>query len=437
MHKKAIVVGGGVAGLLASRILTDHFDEVVILERDMLSESTDFRAGVPQAFHVHTLLVRGYRELCNLFPDLDAALDADGVGLIDWGYDGRLISSVGPLPRFHSNLQTRMCSRSLLEWHIRQQLTRRKNIQIKTGCMATGVVVEHGRVKGVQVAGEGEFSADLIVDASGRNSQFSAWLVNNGFEKPSETVINAHLGYATCWFKRPASLETEWQTMIIGPHAPNTPRAGVLYPIENDQWIVTLTGVGKENKLPRTHEEFFAYAQTLVAPDLYNAIRCAEPISPVRGFQRTENCWRHYEKLRNVPQGFVAIGDAVGAFNPVYGQGMTVATLTSQALGQALEQGTGGVEKRFYKIQAKIINRTWQLVSAEDFRWPQTEGKRPFYLKAVHLYANLARGACWQKAERAQRFARVLHFLDPSIKLLHPSILLPALRFGWENGIGR
>src|SRR5437870_340741 len=83
----AIVIGGGIAGLLAARVLINHFEMVTLIERDQYPNEPVFRPGVPQGRHVHSMLLRGQRELEVLFPDLGRKLVGNGAIERDYGHE--------------------------------------------------------------------------------------------------------------------------------------------------------------------------------------------------------------------------------------------------------------------------------------------------------------------------------------------------------------
>jgi 2-polyprenyl-6-methoxyphenol hydroxylase-like FAD-dependent oxidoreductase len=428
------------AGLLAARALTEHFDSVTIVERDHFPTEPGGRDGVPQARHIHILLMQGKRILENLFPGILAELTAAGVPTLDWTADGLTLSKAGWLPRFHSDLMIHTCSRDLLEWTVRQRLVAHPKIRFIEGAQAAALLTndDRTRVSGVKLrirdresnGSEAELNADLVVDATGRTSRAPEWLEKMGYDAPAETIINSFQGYATRWYRRPANFKADWQALIIGTKPPNLSRGGGIYPIENDQWIVTLGGVNKD--FPPTDEQgFMEFAHSLRSPLLYEALQHAEPISPIYGFQRTENRLRHYEKLARMPEGFVITGDAVCAFNPVYGQGMTVAAIEAVVLDKCLRESTNNLPKRFQKAVAKAVETPWLLATGEDFRWENTEGERPKmtpFTRFVHSYMNSLTALIAEDGDVLKVFYEVAHLLKPPTALFQPMVASRILR---------
>jgi 2-polyprenyl-6-methoxyphenol hydroxylase-like FAD-dependent oxidoreductase len=444
----AIVIGGSMAGLLAARVLTEHFDRVTIIERDRLPIAPEFRSGVPQARHAHLLLVRGRMILEQFFPTLTADLLAAGVPVLDTTADLQFLNPVGWLPRFRSDLSIFSCSRVLLEWTVRQQLARYAGVRFAERCDVIELLPDahNSGVAGVRVrsrdqanaeqSGTQELHADLVVDASGRSSHTPDWLQALGYPRAQETVINAFLGYASRVYARPSGVSHDWQALWIATRPPALLRGGVIFPMEQDRWMVTLVGAARD--YPPTDEAgFLAFARSLASPLLYEAITAAEPLSPIYGYQRTENCLHHYERLGSWPENFVVLGDAVCAFNPVYGQGMTVAAVSALTLDQALRaqrrgaQGDGrGLARQVQRQLAKQNAVPWLMATGEDFRYPATEGGHPDRLtRLTHWYMDRVLLLCAERADVYRTFASVLHMLNPPGVLFRPRILLKVLAY--------
>jgi flavin-dependent dehydrogenase len=305
----ALVIGSSIAGLVAARVLLNHFERVTVVERDHLPQAPEPRPGVPQASHVHVLLIQGQKILEQLFPGLEAELIAAGAPLVDWTADLPWLNVWGWASRFPSNLVSLTCSRSLLEWLVRRRLNTYPNLQFLQACQVKGLMANKSksRVTGVKLhfrdePHEAELAADLVVDASGRNSQMPKWLEALDYPPPSETVVNSFLGYSTRWYERPENFQADWKLLNVSYKLPHDQHGGVLYSVEKNRWVVTLVGIGRD--YPPTDEAgFLEFVRNLRSPVIYEAIKDARPISPIYGYRRTENCWRHYEKLSRLPEG--------------------------------------------------------------------------------------------------------------------------------------
>src|SRR5437588_10730945 len=187
----AVVIGASMAGLLASRVLSEHFEQVTVIERDHLPQEVQTRKGVPQWRHVHILLHKGASIMQELFPDLFPALIQDGSIPIDTVADFHWYNFGAWKPRFTSGITFYSQSRPLLEGHVREQVAARNNVRFLDGCDVVKLRANDDatRITGVQVhhrqgeSHEEVLSADLVVDASGRGSQTPQWLATLGYDK--------------------------------------------------------------------------------------------------------------------------------------------------------------------------------------------------------------------------------------------------------------
>jgi 2-polyprenyl-6-methoxyphenol hydroxylase-like FAD-dependent oxidoreductase len=437
-RRHALVIGGSITGLLAARVLSDHFDQVTVVERDRFPDEPQWRPGVPQSHHAHVLLTKGQQILEELFPGLQDKLAEAGAPAVDWSADCPLLGISGWVPRFSSDLKTYPTSRNLLEWSIRQRLMTQSKIRFVQGAQVIGLLsdADHTKVTGVWVrfhhsSEQAELSANLVVDASGRNSHAPQWLKAIGYAPPEEMVINSFLGYASRWYQRPAHLQSDWLALLLTTKPPQQTRSGLLFPIEGGRWIAILAGIAKD--YPPTDEAgFLDFARTLRSPVLYEAIKDAQPISPIYSYRRTENCLRHYEKLSRFPENFIAIGDAVCAFNPVYGQGMTIAALGALTLNQCLKQQQRGdligLAKRFQKQLAKVNATPWMMATSEDFRWETTEGGRPNWVtRLMHHYLDQVLLLAIESPKTYNVWLEVLHLKKTPTALFQPGILMRLL----------
>jgi 2-polyprenyl-6-methoxyphenol hydroxylase-like FAD-dependent oxidoreductase len=434
---QAIVIGGSIAGLLAARVLTDHFKQVTIVERDPLPSRPAARQGVPQSQHVHILLAQGYQTLETLFPGIGDHLVARGATRIDWLADCPMMFPSGWAPRFPSQIQAPLCSRNLLEQVIRQRLERNPRVQWATSRTVTQFVSHPQRtaLDAVQVKdAQGkttELSAQLVIDASGRNSRAPQWLQSLGYPPPPETIIDSGLGYASRWYQRPDDCSEDWKSLYVMSQAPSCPRSGVLFQLEGDRWLVTLIGIN--HHYPPTDEAgFLDFARHLRSPVIYEAIKTAEPLSEISSYRGTANRQRHYETLTSLPENFISIGDALCAFNPVYGQGITLAAESAILLDQCLRdqhkryragQWTG-FSHSFHRRLASKVRTPWLMATGEDLRWSQTVGTQPnLFTKAIQWYMDQVVSLLSEQGDVYQAFLEVTHLLKPPTSLFHPKIL--------------
>jgi flavin-dependent dehydrogenase len=441
----AVVIGAGISGLLTARVLSDHFERVTVVERDELPTGPAFRAGVPQSRHLHILLGRGLGLYERLLPGIEASVVDAGAPLVSWA-DGLWLNAAGWSRRYPGPIRLLCASRELLEWQVRARVAG-AGVRFRTGTTVVGLLASSDgkTVTGVRIRPRGDttlprtgavgpaIKADFVVDASGRNSRAAQWLTTLDYPLVTETKIDADLGYASRRYRIPPSFRADWRMLIMPPAPPST-RGGVIFPIEGGQWLVTLGGYGGDH--PATKEaRFLEFARSLSDPLLYETIRDAEPVSEIHGWPQTSNQWRHFERLARWPAGLIAVGDAVCAFNPVYGQGMTVAAITAVALAQRLaeyRQRHGGDLAGFaWWFQQQVAGHgadAWRLSTGEDLRFETTQGPRPGRLARLsYRYADRVLEAANGNAEVQAAFLRVLHLLDPPAALFHPRVLVPVL----------
>ena len=429
--KHAIVIGGGIAGLLAARVLSEHFERVTLIEKDHYPGKPISRPGTPQARHVHTMLLRGQHILEGLFPGLESQLLAAGAVQRYYGHES-LYYYGGRCPRIPPILRGWNCSRPLLEWQIRQFLATYPNLHIIEGYEVTGLLFEEqtSSVYGIQFQERGDrhnpaldkmgrLEGNLVVDASGSSSQSIQWLEKIGYESPPEIVVNSFLGYATCTYVPPAN-RPEWKGIAIQSTGPLR-RGGSLMEVENDRWMVVLAGAGKENYPSTKPEEYLTFAQNLPEQALYEAIKEATPVTQIYGYRRTENRLRCLERLKRWPAGFIVIGDAVCTFNPIYGQGMTVSAEEALLLDTCLRsmKQRRNFAHDFQKKLSRILTFPWQLATSSDRRVAEEHRTKKFSERfADSLIALLPKDQ-----EVLLTFLEVVHMIRSPFALAHPTIL--------------
>ncbi len=442
--RHAIVIGGSVAGLLAARVLADHFDRVTILDRDRLPIDATFRDGVPQSRHLHALLKRGLNVLEELFPGLESELLAAGAVRLT-GRDFLRMSAAGWARRFDGPPLI-AATRELIEWSVRTRTFQHPRVWLMQQHDVVGLVLtpDGSAVGGVEIRERdahrhhvpaSTLRGDLVIDASGRNSRAPEWLESAGYTRPQETAINSFLGYASCAFGAAPELQPDWKVLMVGDKPPSMPRAGALFPIEGNRWMVTLAGYGRDYP-PTDMAGFLEFARSLRSDILYQTIKDAEPLSRISGFRSTLNQRRHFESLTRSPERFVVVGDAACAFNPVYGQGMSVAAMTAMALRRGLEEHIArrglsdltGFARRMQQTVAKASLGAWVIATGADARYPTTEGRQPrFADRIMHAYLDRVIEVSMQDATVNAAFLRVVHLLDAPPALFRPAVAWRAL----------
>jgi 2-polyprenyl-6-methoxyphenol hydroxylase-like FAD-dependent oxidoreductase len=425
----AIVFGASMSGLLAARAVSRHFDKVIVVERDVLPTGEDLRKGVPQAAHAHGLLASGYRVMDEYFPGMMDELEARGAPRGDVTGDFLWFQYGRWKLRHHCGLRGITVSRPCLEAAIRRRVKAIANVTFVEGVEGSVPLFDRAtsRVTGLSVRHRGgnqeeTLTADLVLDASGRASHSPKWLEEWGFGSPEETSVKVHVGYATRTFeRRPGEFFNSIGGLISGT-PPASARYGAVLAAEGNRWIITLVGSVRDYP-PATEPEWTAFAATLPVSSVHELITTAKPLSEIASYRFPANQRRRYERMKRFPEGYLVIGDAVCSFNPIYGQGMSVAATEAKALDECLADGIAGLGPRFYAQIRRIVDIPWAIATGEDLRFPQVEGQRPIgswlinhYLERVHEAASVDRVVC-------RKFFDVLNLLATPPSLMAPPVL--------------
>ncbi|TDU73566.1 FAD-dependent monooxygenase [Streptomyces sp. KS 21] len=452
----AVVVGSGMAGLLSARVLADWFDHVTVIERDHLPENPEHRHGVPQARHAHFLLAGGRRVLDELYHGLSARLLEEGAVPVRWTADLLGCAEFGWMARkeLDGDVQVLASTRWLLDWVVRQRTFALPNVTVRARTEVTGLLARDDglSVDGVRIrsraqtatpisdGSESVIRADVVVDAGGRSSQGRKWLRELGLPVPAVSRLDTEQVHATRIYRRPPGAFDEWKALHVFP-SPRTRAGACLTPIEGDRWMATLIGYGGGTEPPATPDAFLAFAKTLVTPLLHDTIMGLEPDGPVFGFRRSENIRYHYERLPRRLEGYLVIGDAVCALNPIYAQGMTVAAFSAKVLAKTLAAAEATADlseltQNFQKSLAKCHDPIWRRAVRQDMAFLAAEQQRPTPMQRMaNQYMNRVGRAAFREGGRTQQaYIEVIHMMRRSTSLLAPHIVWQALRSG---GTGR
>ena len=444
-HGHAVVIGASIAGLLAARVLAEHFERVTVVERDTLEDDAQARRGVPQGRHVHALLNAGERVMTDLFPDLVPTLLARGAASVRLGRDLRW-HHFGCWKKPHDgHVTTISATRPFLEQEVRRRLRRLRNVAIVDNTVVTRYLAdwERARLTGVCVRGrhadtlEDEVHADLVVDTGGRGSQTPQRLAELGYQKPEQSAFGIGYGYATRLYEPPHGARN-WQTLYV-IDTPPARRGGLIVPIEGNRWMVTLIGAHMDHP-PGDDAGFLRFAKSLPVPDLHDMLAAARPISDIASFGFASSQRRHYERLARFPSGLIVMGDALCSFNPIFGQGMTVSALEAKLLKDCLQtleaRHTPNLEAltcNFRTQVARVVDTPWQLATGEDLRFPQTPGRRSLKVRFLHWYTARLHRASAESGFLTERFQRVMHMLAPPSSLFARDVLAEMLRASWQR----
>lgn len=433
-HGHALVLGASMAGLLTARVLSNHFDRVTIVERDPVHDRPEVRKGQPQTRHLHGLLANGLDIMTRYYPDLPDALAAGGALVTDMTETMQWYTYGGYRKRFHMGRRAAVMSRPFLEYLIRQRTLALPNVTLVDNCAVQALTTteDRRRVTGVRLerrngkTGEEVWEADLVVDCTGRGSRSPQWLVEMGYAAPFESEVKVGVGYATRLYRRDPADPRSQEWILLTPEAPKETRFAGMFPIEGDRWVLSMGGWMGDHA-PTDEQGFLEYARALPAPDVYNIISQAEPLSDITPHKFVSSLRRHYEKLERVPEGYLVLGDAICSFNPTYGQGMTSAAMQAAELDAMLAErpaNAAGIARPFFKRAAKVIDVPWQLAVGEDFRFPGTTGPKPAGVDLINRYVAAVHRATLVDTVVGAAFIKVMNLMAPPTSLMTPSLML-------------
>jgi 2-polyprenyl-6-methoxyphenol hydroxylase-like FAD-dependent oxidoreductase len=442
--RQAVVIGAGIAGLAAARALSDHFEQVVVLERDSLGDGPVHRPGTPQAGHAHGLLVGGQHALSELFPGFERDLVEAGAVRVRANTDIRIERPGDSLPQRDLGLTNYALSRPAIEFATRQRLRSHANISLRDRCRVSELSAspDGTAVTGVRFEEDGsgsqELPADLVVDASGHGAPTLALLKKTGLPLPEETLIGIDVAYATGIFHIPSDAPADWKAVLtFGGLSPTSARGALMWPIEGNRWILSLGGRHGDTP-PGDVDGFMAFARTLRTPTIYNAVQNARLDGEIARYGFRDNVLRHFERLAVFPRGLVPVGDAICRFNPVNGQGMSVAAQEACLLRQLLATRSSpgdllqGLAKVFFEKIPALIDTPWN-VAIFDFVHPATRGQRPADLETRIKFSAALMKLAADDPDLHRLMAEVQHLLKPRSVYRDPALLqrvLPLLAQG-------
>jgi 2-polyprenyl-6-methoxyphenol hydroxylase-like FAD-dependent oxidoreductase len=425
-------------GLAVARALSERFREVVVIERDVLSrERPDHRSGVPQSWHIHSLALRGQRELEALFPGFLETAVKLGAVRFDHAADLVAFTNFGWEPRYESEFIALSATRVLLEFAQRTRffdLT--KNATVLDDTRVLDLLTENhgGRLRAVGVTtshpAHQRIHADLIVDCSGRAARWKDWFSQRSLPLPRESVVDARCGYSSRLYRPHDPTEFPWKAMVSDTAFPDRPTFGAILPIENNGWIVTLGGYNGVYP-PADEQGFLDFARSLEPALYFQALERAEPLTKVRAFRRLEMHWNHFESYDHPISRYFAVGDSAWSFNPHYGQGMTVAVVCARILRDVLAQNPDleGLPRRYYARAKKFAWPQWDATSQLDLRWNGTDGDRPWHSKITQPIAELIVRAGQHDRTVSKALLSGAHILKTPQELLTPNVMFRVLLF--------
>ncbi|WP_424187322.1 alpha/beta fold hydrolase [Actinokineospora sp. G85] len=412
----AVVVGAGMAGLFAARVLLETHTEVVVVERDELPDGPEPRKRVPQGRHVHGLLARGQLAFDALFPGIADEFGEHGCALGDVTGDVRWVFDGARMRQAESDLRVVSASRPMLEWRVRERVRALPGVRFLLGHDLVRPLFTGGAVTGVELSGPDgvvqTLDTALVVDATGRGSRAPVWLAENGYGRVQEETAKIGIGYTTRHYRVPdEAMGGDLSLHIVA--TPGTPRGAVAAKVDGGRVVVTAYGMNGDHP-PTDEEGFLAYLASLSAPDVHRAVLAGEPVDELVTYRFPANLRRRYERLPAFPAGLLVVGDAVCSFNPTYAQGMTVAAIEAQVLAEQLARGPVDARAFFAAVAEQAVDGPWEMALS-------TDAARSGAVATDEATAAVLAGAC-EHPEVAVAYARVVSLVDPPSALGAPAV---------------
>ena len=431
-----LVIGAGFAGLGAARVLSEHCERVVVLDRDDLTLGDAPRRCVPQGRHVHLLLASGFRSLCQLFPGFEAEAIESGAVRFQVGQGLQYWRRGRQKQAFDADLWTLAVSRPRLEALVRRRLTTLPNVELHGHHTVTGLRSLQGRVTGVEVEGHAGWDADLVVDTGGRGSHARRWLAELHFPTPSASTLDLELAYASRIVTLAPDARRSWQMLYAGPSAAHWTRGGAILRVENGRALVTLAGYLRDH--PPLDDAGYAQFAASIGPEFASQLAGAELVTEPRRFDVPAMIWHHFERLARHPEGFLALGDAICQLDPCFGQGMTVALRQATLLGAELRRGQGlsRLARAFYRGASALVEVAWTPSAVENFRRPGMRGARPAGLTGIQWYSGHAMDLADRDPDAHRVLQQSLHMTVGPLRLLRPNLLARVLAQASRAGAG-
>jgi 2-polyprenyl-6-methoxyphenol hydroxylase-like FAD-dependent oxidoreductase len=436
---RAVVLGGSIAGLFAARALSEVYDEVLIVDRDELVGVDGHRRGRPQGRHINAMLCKGRLVMEELFPGITNELVADTCPTGDMCENVRWYFHGKRAKQHNVGLLALPATAPLMERHIRERTAALPGVAFAERREILGLVTtdDHTRVTGVRVRNltderDESIAADLVVDATGRGSRTPVWLEELGYPRVREVRVKIGLGYTTQHYRLTAD-PYGTDLAIIPVASPEIPRGAIFTKTDGGRVELTTYGILGDHP-PTDQAAFYEFVRSLACPDIYDALQHAEPVDEPVAYRYPTTLRRYYEEMGRFPDGLLVTGDAVTSFNPVYGQGMTVAALGALTMRKYLRRGSVPQAIPFFReLATEVIDPPWEMTNTVDLSFAGVEGKRTFKVKMAQAYLNLVQAASTRDGKVTAAYMRTAGMVDRPEALMRPGMILRVLRSSWRG----
>ena len=429
----AVVIGAGMGGLAAAKAVAPYFDKVTVLDRDALPDGPDVRLGTPQARHAHGLLAGGSTALDALFPSIKS--DFLTTGAIK-GRAGLAIryeqAGFDPFPQRDLGFDAFFLSRPSLEHVCRRRLEEEPNVELRHRSRVTDVLPSVDRREALTVSYEADdgtshaISADLVVDASGRAIPTLTLLARLGASELEATEIGIDQAYATAMFEIPSDAPNDWLGIAHLGAPPEENYGALMFPIEHGRWICSIGRV-HDDPLPGEIEGFKAFVKAFRMPTLFDAIKGAKHVGEIARYNMPASVRRNFNRLKGFPARMIPLGDSVCRFNPIFGQGMSVAAQEAVVLRELLDlrcddtAPLGGLARDYLVRIQDLLEAPWA-VAETDFVHPKTRGVRPADFERRLQYGAALTRLCAEDPQAHRIVIEVRHLMRPQSALRAPDL---------------
>ncbi|MGB3486008.1 MAG: SgcJ/EcaC family oxidoreductase [Mycobacterium sp.] len=433
---QAVVLGAGMAGLLAAGVLSEFYGSVTVVEQDLLPDHPDQRKGVPQGRHLHNFVSRGTRVIDELLPGILDELAYAGA-VVDEGHDlsrlyirvaGNELKPNGNLTD-PGSLAAYQASRPFIEFHLRRRITALANVTVLDNHEVIEPVLSADRVTGARIVNHANgvtitMDGDVVVDATGRTARTLAFLDRHGFSPPPTHRAPSTWGYSSQLMHiAPGRIPERMAFVSQGSSAPGA----LLVAYEHDTWMLSVSRPIECGTPPRNFTELMVESEQILPAAIMSVLRDATPIGQIAISRSTAAGWRRYDQMSSPPNGLLVIGDALCNLNPLHGQGMTMAALQAHALRDCLRAGNTDLARRFYRAAAEHIEPVWVMNQTTERR-PAAGTPRTLRGRVRAWMQRSTLAAATADIVVAERILRVRNLIDPPTRLHDPILLVRILR---------
>ncbi|MFD8376410.1 NAD(P)/FAD-dependent oxidoreductase [Streptomyces sp. NPDC059688] len=426
----AVIIGAGLAGCLAARATRGHVDKVIIVERDKLPSGPYFRKGVPQSRQAHILLEGGQRAIQELVPGAIRAMLQAGAVQLGMPDGFRWFGTAGWLSSEPTGLNAISCTRPLIDWAVQQEVFTDPGVQVFDDTECVGLIMRNNSVAGVRAMRRGsrsavEFHADFVVDASGSSSRVSEWIgAVTPWALPPKHTSRIAFSYATRFYTRTPAGGNQG---IVVQATPESPRFGIMVPVEENRWAVCLGGLEAP---PTTVDGFLSYAGTLRSLAIDESISLADPLSSVRGNRPKMGRLLRFDQNRAGVNGLIVLGDALCSTNPIYSLGMSMAAMQARALAYVLVRygRTADWTARAQKAVLETSKPGWKLASDGDASYLDARGTARLRLQLKQHYFHKLMARSIDDPHLSKVVFEVLSLTSPAHHLFRPRVVVSALK---------